>query len=148
MMFKSDTYMQRRAPEISASPKILLVPLTSDKGLCGGTNSGIVRTLRQFVHAHDRTKLSLFAIGDKGIGGLNRNMPDLMRVAISDVSKPINYPSVMAISEHIVNHAEGKDKIIVFYNEFKSAISTIIRQMELMPRSVFLDTLRYGKLYN
>ena len=54
----------------------------------------------------------------------------------------------MAISEHIINHGEGQDKIIVFYNEFKSAISSIIRQMGLIPRSVFLDTLRYGKLYN
>lgn len=102
MMFKCDTYMQRRAPELPAAPKILLVPLTSDKGLCGGTNSGIVRSLKDYVNHHDRSKLSLFAIGDKGVGGLSRGMPDLMRVAISDVSKPVNYPTIMAIGEHIV----------------------------------------------
>jgi F-type H+-transporting ATPase subunit gamma len=148
MMFKCDTYMMRRAVECPANPKILMVPLTSDKGLCGGTNSGIVRSLKEFVLRNDRTKLSLFAIGDKGIAGMNRNMPDLMKVAISDVSKPVNYPTVMAISEHLIAHAEGKDKILVFYNEFKSAISSIIRQMELMPRSRFLETLRFGKLYS
>jgi F-type H+-transporting ATPase subunit gamma len=148
MMFKCDTYMQRRAPECPQNPKILLVPLTSDKGLCGGTNSGIVRALREFVNHADRSRLSLFAIGDKGVAGLNRNMPDLMRVAISDVSKPINYPSVMAISEHLINQSEGKDKIVIFYNEFKSAICSIIRQMELMPRGRFLETLRFGKLYD
>jgi F0F1-type ATP synthase gamma subunit len=107
-----------------------------------------VRALREFVNHADRSKLSLFAIGDKGVAGLNRNMPDLMRVAISDVSKPINYPSVMAISEHLINQSEGKDKIVIFYNEFKSAICSIIRQMELMPRGRFLETLRFGKLYN
>ncbi len=148
MMFKCETYMQRRAPECPQNPKILLVPLTSDKGLCGGTNSGIVRALREFVNHADRSRLSLFAIGDKGVAGLNRNMPDLMRVAISDVSKPINYPSVMAISEHLINQSEGKDKIVIFYNEFKSAICSIIRQMELMPRGRFLETLRFGKLYD
>lgn len=147
MMFKCDTYMMRRAVEAPANPRALLVPITSDKGLCGGTNSGIVRNLREYVNTHDRSKLSLFAIGDKGVAGLNRNMPDLMKVAISDVSKPINYPTVMAISEHIIAHAEGKDKIVVFYNEFKSAISSIIRQMELMPRARFLETVRFGKLY-
>jgi F-type H+-transporting ATPase subunit gamma len=148
MMFKCDTYMQRRAPEAPANPKTLLVPLTSDKGLCGGTNSGIVRALRDFVNANDRSKLSLFAIGEKGVAGLNRNMPDLMKIAISDVAKPINYPTVMAIAEHVIAHAEGKDKIVVYYNEFKSAISTIIRQMELMPRGRFIDTMRCGRLYN
>jgi len=147
MMFKCDTYMMRRAVEAPTNARILLVPLTSDKGLCGGTNSGIVRNLRDFVSKNDRSRLTLFAIGDKGVAGLNRNMPDLMKVAISDVSKPINYPTVMAISEHIIAHAEGKDKIFVYYNEFKSAISSIIRQMELMPRARFLETVRFGKLY-
>lgn len=71
-----------------------------------------------------------------------------MKVAISDVAKPINYPTVMAISEHVISHAEGKDKIVVYYNEFKSAICSIIRQMELMPRARFIETMRFGKLYN
>jgi F-type H+-transporting ATPase subunit gamma len=54
-------------------------------------------------------------------------MPDLLKVSVSDVSKPINYPTVMAIAEHIVTHGDSKDKIVVYYNEFKSAISSIIR---------------------
>jgi len=37
---------------------------------------------------------------------------------------------------------------VIFYNEFKSAIQTIIRRMELLPRGRFLDTMKYGKLYN
>ena len=119
--------MQRRAPEVPQNPRILLVPVTSDKGLCGGTNSNIIRNLRDFVNTNDRSKLSVFAIGDKGISGLVRNMPDLLKVAVSDVSKPINYPTVMAIAEHIVAHGDGKDKIVVYYNEFKSAISSIIQ---------------------
>ena len=36
---------------------------------------------------------------------------------------------------------------IVFYNEFVSAISTIIRQMELMPRHRFLQTMSFCRLY-
>lgn len=148
MMFKCDTTMQRRAPEEPHNPRTLLVPITSDKGLCGGTNSGIVRALRDFVNHNDRSKLSLFAIGEKGVAGLNRNMPDLMKIAVSDVAKPINYPTVMAIAEHIIANAEGKDKIVVYYNEFKSAISSIIRQMELMPRARFIETMRFGTLYN
>lgn len=148
MMFKCDTYMQKRAPDAPSNPRTLLVPLTSDKGLCGGTNSGIIRAVRDFVRSSsDRSRLSLFAIGDKGQAGLNRNMPDLMKVAISDTSKPINYPTVMAVSEHVMNYAEGTDKIVVFYNEFVSAIKSDLKQMELMPRQRFLDTIKFGRLY-
>jgi F-type H+-transporting ATPase subunit gamma len=148
MIFKTDTYMQKHAPQANPNPKTLLVPLTSDKGLCGGTNSGIIRSVRDFVNqSQDRSRLSLFAIGDKGQAGLNRNMPDLLKVAISDTSKPINYPTVMAVSEHVMNHAEGVDRIVVFYNEFVSAIKSDLKQMELMPRQRFLDTLKFGRLY-
>tara|TARA_B110000503_G_C6959145_1_gene334274 strand:- start:111 stop:518 length:408 start_codon:yes stop_codon:yes gene_type:complete len=53
----------------------------------------------------------------------------------------------MAISEHITQTADKFDKIVIFYNEFISAISTVIRQMELMPRSRFLNTMAFGRLY-
>lgn len=79
--------------------------------------------MREFVnHQTDRSKLQVFAIGDKGTVGLQRPMPDLVKVAISDLSRPINYPTVMAVSEHIMKAADSTDKILVFYNEFKSAI--------------------------
>jgi F-type H+-transporting ATPase subunit gamma len=148
MMFKCDTYMQRKAVDTISNPRTLMVPLTSDKGLCGGTNSGIVRLLRDQANSTDRSKLSLFCIGDKGVAGLSRSMPDLMKVAISNVSAPINYPTVMAIADHVIKHAEKQDRIVVYYNEFKSAISSIIRQMELMPRQRFIETLQYGRLYD
>lgn len=101
MIFKSDTFMQRRTQEAGQNAKTLLVPLTSDKGLCGGVNSSIVRTVRDLVNNSDRSKLQVFSLGDKGVAGLNRNMPDLIKTSISDVTKPINYPTVMAIAEHI-----------------------------------------------
>ena len=54
----------------------------------------------------------------------------------------------MALSEHIIQAGESFDTIKVFYNEYVSAIKTIIRQMELMPRKRFMDTMKYGRLYN
>jgi F-type H+-transporting ATPase subunit gamma len=70
MIFKSDQYMQRRAPDVNNNPKMLLVPLTSDKGMCGGVNSGIMRNMRDFVNRSDRSKIQVFCIGDKGATGL------------------------------------------------------------------------------
>jgi F-type H+-transporting ATPase subunit gamma len=41
-----------------------LVPFTSDKGLCGGVNSGIVRDVRAKIRAN-RNGFKLFIIGEK-----------------------------------------------------------------------------------
>jgi len=54
----------------------------------------------------------------------------------------------MALSEHIVAASGSADKVVVFYNEYKSAISTIVRQMELMPRQRFLDNMKFCHLYS
>ena len=148
MIFKCDTYLQRRQREVPADPVELLVPITSDKGLCGGINSGIAREVRAYVAERNRAKISIFSIGDKGAVALARPMADLLKVGISEISTPYNYPTVMALSEHVMQHGDSTDKIVVFYNEFKSAISTIIRRMELMPRAAFLETMKYGKLYD
>lgn len=148
MMFKTDLYMQRRAPELPAVPRTLIVPITSDKGMCGGVNSQLLKQLREFVAHTDRSKVAIFPIGEKGSSGLLRPLPDLIKTSVSHTPFPLNYPTVMAISEHIIAQGEEADQIIVYYNEFKSAISTIIRKMELMPRSRFITTLGFGKLYN
>ena len=148
MIFKSDTYMQRRTTEEKGDPKELLVPITSDKGMCGGVNSGIFRNIRDYVKEKKRSNLQIFCLGGKGASAMARPMPDLLKIAVSEIKTPYNYPTVMALSEHIIQQAEGSDKICIFYNEFKSAIATIIRKMELLPRKRFLETMKYGKLYN
>jgi len=78
---------------------------------------------------------------------MTRPFPDLLKVGISEISTPYNYPTVMAITEHIMKAGEGCDKITVFYNEYISAIATIIRQLEILPRKRFLDTMKFSKLY-
>jgi hypothetical protein len=52
-----------------------------------------------------------------------RPFPDIIKMAISDIPSPRNYPVVMAISEQVSRQSEGSDKIVIYYNEFKSAIS-------------------------
>jgi F-type H+-transporting ATPase subunit gamma len=36
----------------------------------------------------------------------------------------------------------------VIYNEFKSAIQSVVRYMELMPKKRFLESMQFAKLYN
>lgn len=148
MIFKTDTYLQKKIVDVSTNPRELLVPITSDRGLCGSINSGIVRDVRDYLKVRDRARCELFTLGEKGASAMSRNFKDILKLGISGISTPYNYPTIMAIAEHIVAASNSADKIVVFYNEYKSAISTVIRQMELMPRQRFLDTMKFGRLYS
>ena len=49
MMFTSDLYMKDRAPVAPQDAEELIVALTSDKGMCGSVNAGIIRAVRDYV---------------------------------------------------------------------------------------------------
>jgi len=49
MIFKSDLYMQRKMPGDVADPVTVMVPITSDKGLCGAVNSSVVKSIKMSV---------------------------------------------------------------------------------------------------
>ena len=129
MIFKSDQYMQRRAMDSASvgDQRELLVPLTSDKGMCGSINSGIYRSVRDYVATKNRANLQVFSLGAKGASSMQRPMADILKVNISEISTPYNYPTVMALSEHLIQAGESFDVIKVFYNEYFSAIKTIVR---------------------
>jgi len=148
-MFKSDIIMQRKTQALGHGNKTVIVPLTSDRGLCGGINSGIVREVKYRIsHSPNRSNFQIFCIGEKGTSAFIRPFPDLLKNSISDVAIPLNYATVNAISNQINASAVGYDKVIIYYNEFKSAIKTIIRELELLPRDKFIEHLNYNKLYD
>jgi len=71
-----------------------------------------------------------------------------LKFSISKVGTPYNYPTVMSMAVHIAQFSNDADRIVVVYNEFKSAIAYVTRQMELMPRKRFLESLQFARLYN
>lgn len=147
-MFASDAEVRGKMPAVVGGNE-LLVPITSDKGMCGSINSGVFRDIREYCANRDRSKLNIVSIGDKGTVSMQRRLGDILRIAISEVQTPYNYPTAMALAENIVSLSETykSDKIIIFYNEFVSAISTNIRHLELMTRQRFIESVAGMYLY-
>ena len=79
MLFKSDQFLQRKMPAEVAEPRTLVVPITSDKGLCGAINSAIVREVKKMILGANRANYQIFVIGDKGAAGLARPFPDIFK---------------------------------------------------------------------
>ena len=101
MIFKSDTFLQRKMPAEVAEPNILLIPITSDKGLCGAVMSSIIRETKKTVNNMNRAKVAIFPIGEKGSAGLTRPYPDIMRQSITHIATPYNFPTVMSVGVHV-----------------------------------------------
>jgi len=66
-----------------ADPTMVYVPITSDKGLCGAVNSSIVRDVKKSLIGKNRSKVTIFSIGDKGSTGMIRPFPDCLKFSIS-----------------------------------------------------------------
>lgn len=139
-VFENETYLQKKKPTVSIK-RTTLVPVTSDKGLCGGTNSSIIREVKAIVK-EDRGAYNIFVIGDKGSLSLTRSMPDLIEYSITNLITPMTFPTAAAIANTILMKNPDSDRVIIIYNEFKNVITQILRKREVMTRKQFLKNFK------
>jgi F-type H+-transporting ATPase subunit gamma len=104
--------------------KNVTVPITSDKGLCGGINSTVAKISRGVLKATDgEGKTSgLVVFGEKGRAQLVRDRKDKIIETIADIGKvKITFSQVSLLAEDILKTEFDATRII--FNRFKSAIS-------------------------
>ncbi|TMW69766.1 hypothetical protein Poli38472_001922 [Pythium oligandrum] len=116
----------------------LFLVISSDRGLCGGINSGIAKTTRKQVSTDD-DKLQLFILGDKGRAQLRRDFaPQIRGSATEAYVNPPNFAVASAIAEAILASAQSdNEKVHVIFNKFVSAIAYLptIRSLAVSPDS-------------
>ena len=137
----NESYLQKKKQPINVK-RTLLVPITSDRGLCGGINSGIIREIKATVLSN-RAGYKIFVIGEKGTTALIRPCPDLLYQSVSEINYPINYTVVASIAHQISSASEDCERIVVVYNEFVSAIASVIKKLELNPKKQFDNQFKY-----
>lgn len=119
--------------------KVLLVVLTSDRGLCGGFNSGINKFTEKY-YADNKPKLEkldFIFIGKRGLDYFARR--DIKGIQnFLKLDKDISYNLAKGIAENLIQFfLDGEyDEIRMVYNEFKSAISQVVTCETLLPIEV------------
>jgi F-type H+-transporting ATPase subunit gamma len=116
----------------------LIVAITSDKGLCGAFNSSIARRARQLARRlRDEGKAVKFlCVGRRGRDNLRRDSAAAIVDTIMDVGrKQLRFSEADAIADKIAAlFAKGDvDVVTVVYNKFKSAMSQIPTDLQLIP---------------
>lgn len=113
---------------------VLLVVLTSNRGLCGGFNSSIVKTTKKHIIANYADKnIELFTIGKKGDAVLAKEFKVLENnIAIFD---NLTFDNAAVIAESLMKQfTEGNyDKIEIIYNRFKNAATQIATVEQFLP---------------
>jgi F-type H+-transporting ATPase subunit gamma len=116
----------------------LLVVMTSDRGLCGGFNSTIVRLARRMARdlKSDGKTVKILAVGRKGRDQMRREFAGDIVGSIEDVAKPkLTYGAAEKIAERIrqMFQAGEFDVCTLVYNKFKSAMTQIVTAQQLIP---------------
>jgi F-type H+-transporting ATPase subunit gamma len=136
---------KENAPKLlsgSGNDKVhLCVVMTSDRGLCGGFNSNIIKKAKSyFAKLVDEGKdLKIITIGSKGNDQLKRAYGDKIIANISfKESKHANYFDAEKVGKMVIEkfEAEEFDVCTIFYNQFKNVITQIPQAQQIIPLNV------------
>ena len=119
----------------------LVVPVSADRGLCGGFNSSINKeTFKLMKSLEDQNKKSqLLTVGKKSRDFFNRIMKEKIIESFVDTNvSGTGYEAALKISNKLQKlYFEGTfDKCILVYNKYKSVISQEVTQQQLIPLDV------------
>jgi len=113
---------------------ILIVAITSNRGLCGAFNSNILKQV-QFLKEDKfkSSKVSIMTIGKKGTEFFAKK--NLVYSSYDEIYDDLNYENVSSIAQKIMDSfIDGSfDKVILVYNQFKNAATQIIKSEGFLP---------------
>ena len=123
----ADGGLTLKLAEVRTIEKVLLIVVTSDRGLCGGYNANIIKLAKatiaeKYQAQFTKGNVSIWNIGKKGFEGLTKagyNTNDTFK----DIFLHLKFETVQAAAKAAMNAFENKefDAIEIIYSEFKNA---------------------------
>ena len=116
----------------------LCVVMTSDRGLCGGFNSNIIKKAKSYFSniLSEGKELKIITVGSKGNDQLKRMYGDKIIENISfKESKNANYFDADKVGKTVIDKFENSefDICTIFYNQFKNVITQIPQAQQIIP---------------
>ncbi len=133
---------KENAPKLlsgSGNDKVhLCVVMTSDRGLCGGFNSNIIKKAKSYFAklSEEGKDLKIVTVGSKGNDQLKRAYGDKIIANMSfKESKNANYFDAEKVGKMVIEKFESEefDVCTIFYNQFKNVITQIPQAQQIIP---------------
>jgi F-type H+-transporting ATPase subunit gamma len=127
--------------EIRPAERVLLVPVTSDRGLCGAFNSNVIkRTLllieEEYSKAYNSNQLYVMPIGNKGFDYFRKRGYNVIE-EYSELFTRLSFDNVRSSCDFAMEGFlnEDFDKVILIFNEFKNVATQILCVEQFLPVS-------------
>ncbi|WP_026709752.1 ATP synthase F1 subunit gamma [Flavobacterium filum] len=113
--------------------KVLIVAITSNRGLCGAFNTNVIKQVKVLVDSYNGKQVDVFAIGKKGNDVLSKTSTVIANK--SEVFDALTFDNVSTISTLLTEKfISGEyDKIEIVYNQFKNAATQIVQTEQFLP---------------
>src|SRR5579871_4122656 len=119
--------------------KVLMIVITSDRGLCGAFNSNIIKLAKQTINEKYSAQLAkgnvqIWGIGKKGYEHFAKNNFKVSET-YKDIFLHLDFEHVQACAKAAVKAFENKefDVVEVVYSEFKNAATQIFKVERFLP---------------
>ena len=113
--------------------KVLIVAVTSNRGLCGAFNSNVIKQAKLIADSYAGKQVDIFAIGKKGNDALSKT--NKIAGNKSEVFDNLTFDNVAEIAQILTDKfTSGEyDKIQIVYNQFKNAATQIVQTEQFLP---------------
>ena len=114
--------------------KVLIVAITSNRGLCGAFNSNIIKEVNRLAkETYANQEVSYVTVGKKGNDALSKGGDVIANN--SQVYDDLTFENVAEIAESLMKKfVDGEfDKIEIVYNKFKNAATQIVMTEQFLP---------------
>jgi F-type H+-transporting ATPase subunit gamma len=127
-------YFEDRKPE-----KILIIVVTSNRGMCGAFNANVIKMTLSLIHEkyenqHRNGNVELLCIGKKGFDFFTRRRYKIT-ANLSHVFDKLSFENIVPTAEQLMIDFKSKkyDKIEIVYNRFKNAATQQLIVEQLLP---------------
>lgn len=122
--------------------KVLIVAITSNRGLCGAFNSNVIKQAKVVADSYEGIQVDIFAIGKKGNDVLRKTNSVIANH--SEVFDHLTFDNVAEIAEVLTEKfTSGEyDKIELVYNQFKNAATQIVQTEQFLPLAPVVTDLK------
>jgi F-type H+-transporting ATPase subunit gamma len=120
--------------QVREKQNILILAITSNRGLCGAFNSNVIKKTRQLIETeYAQQTTALITIGKKGSEVLGKT--GKVVASYDEVFDDLTYKRTGVIAQEIMDHfAAGRyDEVVVVYNRFKNAATQIVQVEPYLP---------------
>lgn len=119
--------------------RVLLVVVSSDRGLCGAFNSSIFKYTRNLIaekYAEEEAtgNLEILPIGKKSFEFFKKRKYQVIE-GYSHLIEKLNFADAKEAAEMVMqSYVDGTfDKVVIIYNEFKNVATQIVRGEQFLP---------------